>query len=140
MAQNNTPRRRRAFADFKENQYDDSFSLSPKQKRKIAVLESLKWAAIIIIAAVFIALGFILTDSLMDISEQPYEDSNTYTASFSKTSQTTAESETSADSQADGGDTTDENSQTDIGDNGEDTADDNGTDEQSETQEDTLEQ
>lgn len=142
MAQNNTPRRRRAFADFKENQYDDSFSLSPKQKRKIAVLESLKWAAIIIIAAVFIALGFILTDSLMDISEQPYEDSNTYTASFSKTSQTTAESETSADSQADGGDsdTTDEDAQTDIGDNGGETADGNGTDEQSETQEDTLEQ
>ena len=140
MAQNNTPRRRRAFADFKENQYDDSFSLSPKQKRKITVLESLKWAAIIIIAAVFIALGFILTDSLMDISEQPYEDSNTSTASFSKTSQTTAEGETSADSQADGGDTTDENSQTDIGDNGGETADGNGTDEQSETQEDTLEQ
>ena len=142
MAQNNTPRRRRAFADFKENQYDDSFSLSPKQKRKIAVLESLKWAAIIIIAAVFIALGFILTDSLMDISEQPYEDNNTYTASFSKTSQTTAESETSADSQADGGDsdTTDEDAQTDIGDNGGETADGNGTDEQSETQEDTLEQ
>ena len=140
MAQNNTPRRRRAFADFKENQYDDSFSLSPKQKRKIAVLESLKWAAIIIIAAVFIALGFILTDSLMDISEQPYEDSNTYTASFSKTSQTTAESETSADSQADGGDTTDENSQTGIGDNGGEAVDGNGTDEHSETQEDTLEQ
>ncbi|MGN1480008.1 MAG: hypothetical protein ACI4XH_09585 [Acutalibacteraceae bacterium] len=140
MAQNNTPRRRRAFADFKENQYDDSFSLSPKQKRKIAVLESLKWAAIIIIAAVFIALGFIITDSLMDISEQPYQDNNTYSASFSKTTQTTAESETSADSQADGGDTTDENSQTDIGDNGEEAADDNGTGEQSETPDDTLEQ
>ena len=104
------------------------------------MLESLKWAAIIIIAAVFIALGFVLTDSLMDISEQPYEDSNTYTASFSKTSQTTAESETSADSQSDGGDTTDENSQTDIGDNGEEPADGNGTGEQPDTQDDTLEQ
>ena len=104
------------------------------------MLESLKWAAIIIIAAVFIALGFVLTDSLMDISEQPYEDSNTYSASFSKTTQTTAESETSADSQSDGGDTTDENSQTDIGDNGEEPADGNGTGEQPDTQDDTLEQ
>ena len=134
MAQNNTPRRRRAFADFKENQYDDSFSLSPKQKRKIAALEAIKWAAIIITAAIFIALGFILTDSLMDISEQPYEDNNTYTASLSKTSQT-SESTSQADS-----DTTDENSQTGIGDNGGETADGNGTNEQSETQDDTLEQ
>ena len=128
MAQNNTPRRRRAFSDFKENQYDDSFSLSPKQKRKIAVLEAIKWAAIIITAAIFIALGFILTDSLMDISEQPYEDNNTYTASFSKTSQT-SESTSQADS-----DTTDESSQSDNSEPEE------GTDEQTETLDNTLEQ
>lgn len=128
MAQNNTPRRRRAFSDFKENQYDDSFSLSPKQKRKIAALEAIKWAAIIITAAIFIALGFILTDSLMDISEQPYEDNNTYTASFSKTSQT-SESTSQADS-----DTTDESSQSDNSEPEE------GTDEQTETLDDTLEQ
>ena len=128
MAQNNTPRRRRAFSDFKENQYDDSFSLSPKQKRKIAALEAIKWAAIIITAAIFIALGFILTDSLMDISEQPYEDNNTYTASFSKTSQT-SESTSQADS-----DTTDENSQSDNSEPEE------GTDEQTETLDGTLEQ
>lgn len=128
MAQNNTPRRRRAFADFKENQYDDSFSLSPKQKRKIAALEAIKWAAIIITAAVFIALGFIITDSLMDISQQPYEDNNTYTASFSKTSQT-SESTSQADS-----DTTDESSQSDN------SEPDGGTDEQPETPDDTLEQ
>lgn len=128
MAQNNTPRRRRAFSDFKENQYDDSFSLSPKQKRKIAALEAIKWAAIIITAAIFIALGFILTDSLMDISEQPYEDNNTYTASFSKTSQT-SESTSQADS-----DTTDENSQSDNSEPEE------GTDEQTETLDNTLEQ
>lgn len=128
MAQNNTPRRRRAFSDFKENQYDDSFSLSPKQKRKIAALEAIKWAAIIITAAIFIALGFILTDSLMDISEQPYEDNNTYTASFSKTSQTSEST-----SQADSGETN-ENSQ---GDNSEP---EEGTDEQTETLDNTLEQ
>ena len=128
MAQNNTPRRRRAFSDFKENQYDDSFSLSPKQKRKIAALEAIKWAAIIITAAIFIALGFILTDSLMDISEQPYEDNNTYTASFSKTSQT-SESTSQADS-----DTTDESSQSDNSEPEE------GTDEQTETLDGTLEQ
>ena len=128
MAQNNTPRRRRAFSDFKENQYDDSFSLSPKQKRKIAALEAIKWAAIIITAAIFIALGFILTDSLMDISEQPYEDNNTYTASFSKTSQT-SESTSQADS-----DTTDESSQSDNSEPEE------GSDEQTETLDNTLEQ
>ena len=128
MAQNNTPRRRRAFSDFKENQYDDSFSLSPKQKRKIAALEAINWAAIIITAAIFIALGFILTDSLMDISEQPYEDNNTYTASFSKTSQT-SESTSQADS-----DTTDESSQSDNSEPEE------GTDEQTETLDNTLEQ
>lgn len=128
MAQNNTPRRRRAFSDFKENQYDDSFSLSPKQKRKIAALEAIKWAAIIITAAVFIALGFIITDSLMDISQQPYEDNNTYTASFSKTSQT-SESTSQADS-----DTTDESAQSDN------SEPDDGTDEQPETPDDTLEQ
>ena len=128
MAQNNTPRRRRAFSDFKDNQYDDSFSLSPKQKRKIAALEAIKWAAIIITAAIFIALGFILTDSLMDISEQPYEDNNTYTASFSKTSQT-SESTSQADS-----DTTDESSQSDNSEPEE------GTDEQTETLDNTLEQ
>ena len=128
MAQNNTPRRRRAFSDFKENQYDDSFSLSPKQKRKIAALEAIKWAAIIITAAIFIALGFILTDSLMDISEQPYEDNNTYTASFSKTSQT-SESTSQADS-----DTTNEISQSDNSEPEE------GTDEQTETLDNTLEQ
>lgn len=128
MAQNNTPRRRRAFSDFKENQYDDSFSLSPKQKRKIAALEAIKWAAIIITAAVFIALGFIITDSLMDISQQPYEDNNTYTASFSKTSQT-SESTSQADS-----DTTDESAQSDNSEPEE------GTDEQPETPDDTLEQ
>ena len=127
MAQNNTPRRRRAFSDFKENQYDDSFSLSPKQKRKIAALEAIKWAAIIITAAIFIALGFVLTDSLMDISEQPYEDNNTYTASFSKTSQT-SESTSQADS-----DTTDESSQSDNSEPEE------GTDEQTETLDNTLE-
>lgn len=128
MAQNNTPRRRRAFSDFKENQYDDSFSLSPKQKRKIAALEAIKWAAIIITAAIFIALGFILTDSLMDISEQPYEDNNTYTASFSKTSQTSEST-----SQADSGETN-ENSQSDNSEPEE------GTDEQTETLDNTLEQ
>ena len=128
MAQNNTPRRRRAFSDFKENQYDDSFSLSPKQKRKIAALEAIKWAAIIITAAIFIALGFILTDSLMDISEQPYEDNNTYTASFSKTSQT-SESTSQADS-----DTTDESSQSDNSEPEE------GSDEKTETLDNTLEQ
>ena len=133
MAQNNTPRRRRAFSDFKENQYDDSFSLSPKQKRKIAALEAIKWAAIIITAAIFIALGFILTDSLMDISEQPYEDNNTYTASFSKTSQTSAVSESESTSQADS-DTTDESSQSDNSEPEE------GTDEQTKTLDNTLEQ
>lgn len=112
MAQNNTPRRRRAFADFKENQYDDSFSLSPKQKRKIAVLQSLKWVSIVIITAIFIAVGFVLTDSVMDISERPYHDKNTYTASFSKTTTTTTtaspsqEDETSQE-QGEQADTTD---------------------------------
>ena len=130
MAQNNTPRRRRAFSDFKENQYDDSFSLSPKQKRKIAVMQSLKWAVIIIAAAVFIALGFIITDSLMDISQKPYEDNNSYTASFSKTTQTAPASQT------DGGDdgTTDD-TQTDAGDNGDEPDGDNGADSQTDTTE-----
>ena len=92
------------------------------------MLEAIKWAAIIITAAIFIALGFILTDSLMDISEQPYEDNNTYTASFSKTSQT-SESTSQADS-----DTTNESSQSDNSEPEE------GTDEQTETLDNTLEQ
>lgn len=87
---NNGARRRRAFADFKENQYDDSFSLNPKEKRKKAVSKVLKNIMIVIVTILFIIIGFCVTDALMGISEKPYDDQNTYTAS--NTSSTTEES------------------------------------------------
>lgn len=90
MSENkNSARRRKAFADFKENQYDASFSLSKEQKRKKRAAKIFRWIFIIIIIAVFISAGFVLTDALLNISQQPYEDTNTYTASFTTTTTTT---------------------------------------------------
>ena len=86
MAEKNKgARRRRAFADFKETQYNDSFSISAAQKRKKAASKVFKWAAIIIVTAVFIIVGFIFTDALMKISEKKYDDPNTYTPSYVNT-------------------------------------------------------
>lgn len=92
---NNGSRRRKAFADFKENQYDDSFSLNPSQKRRKSAKKVFTAIGIIVLAVVFIILGFAITDSLMKTSEQPFEDKNTYTAAYINTTTTTAESETS---------------------------------------------
>ena len=93
---NKGARRRRAFADFKENQYDDSFSLSSSKKRNKTAKKVFKIILIIILTAAFIILGFCFTDSLMNISEEPYEDSSTYTPVFintttKKTTTTTSE-------------------------------------------------
>lgn len=82
---NNGARRRRAFADFRENQYDDSFSLNPAQQKYKSLKKWLKIAAIVILTAVFIIVGFCFTDSLMTISEKPYKDRNTYTAAHVNT-------------------------------------------------------
>lgn len=79
MAERNTgTRRRKAFADFKENQYDDSFSLSRSQKRKIFLKNVFKYIFIILATIVFIAVGFVVTDALLDISETEYHDTKTY--------------------------------------------------------------
>lgn len=77
---NNGARRRKAFSDFKENQYDDSFSLNPSQKNKKTVKKVLTIILIVVLTVVFIILGFCFTDSLIKISKQPYEDKSTYTA------------------------------------------------------------
>ncbi len=76
---NNGERRRKAFADFKENQYNDSFSISKSQKRKNAVRLALKYVLIILVTLVFICAGFVLTDALLDISNEQYQDTKTYT-------------------------------------------------------------
>lgn len=78
---NNGARRRKAFADFKENQYNDSFSISDSQKRKIAVKNILKYVLIILITVVFICIGFIFSDALLDISSEKYNDTKVYTPS-----------------------------------------------------------
>ena len=87
---NNGARRRRAFADFKENQYSDSLSLSPVQKKNRTVKKVFTIAFIVILTVAFIVLGFCFTDSLLTISEKPYKDRNTYTAAYVNTTTTVA--------------------------------------------------
>lgn len=82
---NNGARRRKAFADFKENQYDDSFSLNPAQQRYKTAKRVLKIVLIVVLTAAFIILGFCFTDSLMTISQKPYKDRHTYTAAYVNT-------------------------------------------------------
>ena len=97
MAEKNKgARRRRAFADFKETQYNDSFSLSAEQKKKKTASKFFKWIAIVLATAVFIIIGFLFTDALMNISEKEYNDPNTYTPSYVNT--TTAVTEETEDS------------------------------------------
>ncbi len=80
MAQrNNGERRRKAFADFKENQYNDSFSISDSQKRKNSIHSVLKYVIIILVTILFICVGFVLTDALLGISNEEYNDTKTYT-------------------------------------------------------------
>lgn len=98
---NNAARRRRAFADFKESQYDDSFSLNTAQKRKKRAKKLFKWVFIILAALVFIAVGFILTDALLNVSQQPYVDEQSYSASFTTTSTTQSTSQTEQEDQTD---------------------------------------
>lgn len=79
MAQRNKgARRRKAFAEFKENQYNDSFSLSESEKRKILFKSVFKYVFIVLLTMIFIAVGFIISDALLDISEKPYNDTKTY--------------------------------------------------------------
>ncbi len=79
MAERNKgARRRKAFADFKENQYNDSFSISESQKRKIFFKSIFTYVFIIFITIIFIAVGFIISDALLDISETDYQDTKTY--------------------------------------------------------------
>lgn len=95
---NNGARRRKAFADFKETQYNDSFSLSPEEKRKKTVSRIFKSIIIVIVTALFIVIGFCVTDALMGISEKPYTDPNTYTAAnTSSTTSTTTYTEESTE-------------------------------------------
>ena len=101
---NNGARRRKAFADFKENQYDDSFSLNPVQKRNITIKKIAKIALIVILTAAFIILGFCFTDSFMTASEQPYNDPNTYTPAFVNTTTTTTTTASGEDSSSASGD------------------------------------
>ena len=89
-------KRRRAFADFKENQYDDSFSLNQNEKISASTKRVIKIILLVIMTVVFIILGFCITDSLIKVSEQPYHDKNTYTAAYVNTTtiQSTEESMT----------------------------------------------
>ena len=41
---------------------------------------------IVLVTIIFIGLGFAVTDSLIDISQQPYNDKNTYTAASEESS------------------------------------------------------
>ena len=86
---NNGARRRRAFADFKENQYDDSFSISSVKQRKRSIQRVIMIIIMVLVTVAFIVLGFAVTDSLINISQQPYNDRNTYTAAFVNTTTTT---------------------------------------------------
>ncbi|MCQ2479535.1 MAG: hypothetical protein MJ120_02755 [Clostridia bacterium] len=100
----NGARRRRAFADFKENQYDDTISLSPAEKNKKAFKKGLQIALMVLLTIFFIILGFSITDSLMSISQEPYNDKNTYTAAFiNTTTTTTTTAESSEDASAQSG-------------------------------------
>ena len=97
MAENNKGlRRRRAFADFKETQYNDLFSLSAEQKKKKTAARIFKWAAIIIVTVIFIIIGFVFTDALMSISEKEYADPNTYTPAYVNTTSAASEDTTEA--------------------------------------------
>lgn len=89
---NNGARRRKAFADFKENQYDSTHTLNATQIRNKTAKKVITVALIIIFTIIFIILGFCFTDSLLTISEKPYVDKNTYTAKYVNTSTTTTES------------------------------------------------
>lgn len=90
MAERNKgARRRRAFADFKENQYNDSFSISESQKRKILFKNVFKYIFIVLLTVVFIAVGFIISDALLDISETDYHDSQTYVPKNTTTAEST---------------------------------------------------
>lgn len=99
----NGAKRRRAFADFKENQYDDTISLSPAERNKRNFKKTVKIALMVLLTIAFIILGFSITDSLMSISQEPYNDKNTYTAAFintTTTTTTTAETSESDNSQS----------------------------------------
>ncbi len=93
----NGARRRRAFADFKENQYDDTVSLSPADKNKKTAKKIVTIVLMVIMTIFFIILGFSFTDSLMSISQEPYNDKNTYTAAFINTTTTTTTTATSSE-------------------------------------------
>ncbi len=72
-------RRRKAFADFKENHYNGSYSVSDSQKRKIAFKNILKYILIILVTLFFICVGFVISDALLDISNEKYTDTKVYT-------------------------------------------------------------
>ena len=146
MNDNKTPRRRRAFADFKENQYDDSFSLSKKESAKKNTAFILKRVAMVVLTIVFIFAGFLLTDALMDISEEPYEDGRTYTAQNTTTS-TSAQtvSQKLEEGTSEGEDVTNEDGENSDGEEGEDRTQQENTSEEetqaeAETEEETEEQ
>ena len=90
MAQRNKgARRRKAFADFKENQYNDSFSISESQKRKVFLKNIFKYVFIIAVTLIFIAVGFVISDALLDISEAEYHDTKTYLPQNTTTAEST---------------------------------------------------
>ncbi len=101
--QNHGARRRKAFAEFKENQYDDAFSLSASQKKKKTAGRIVRWVLIVVLTIAFILIGFVVTDALLDISQQPYHDPNTYTPKFvnTTTTVTTTTTTTSATQETD---------------------------------------
>ena len=90
MAERNKgARRRKAFADFKENQYNDSFSISESQKRKIFFKNVFKYVFIVAVTLIFIAVGFVISDALLDISETEYHDTKTYLPQNTTTAEST---------------------------------------------------
>ena len=97
--QNHGARRRKAFAEFKENQYDDAFSLSASQKKKKTAGRIVRWILIVVLTIAFILIGFVVTDALLDISQQPYHDPNTYTPKFVNTTTTVTTTTTTSATQ-----------------------------------------
>lgn len=112
MAERNKgARRRRAFADFKENQYNDSFSISESQKRKILFKNVFKYIFIVLLTVVFIAVGFIISDALLDISETDYHDSQTYVPKNTTTAESTTVLPTVSTEESTDGDISEESSE-----------------------------
>lgn len=65
--------RRKAYAPFEKNLYDTKTSkYTVSTDKKVRNIKKLKIIICVIVLIIFIFIGFIITDSLMNISEIPY--------------------------------------------------------------------